>query len=55
MNKILLNKTYYAEDICDIDRDVSECYEDEIPGASYDEEAGWPKGKFVVTVTYIED
>ena len=48
----ILSKTYYGEDLCDVERDVSESLESAsgIPG----DEHGFPVGEFLVDITWSE-
>ena len=48
----LLHKEYDAENLCDVERDVYECWEN-CEGVARDN--GFVTGHFRITVTYIQD
>lgn len=52
MKQELLNKEYSAEELCDIERDVAECY-DKLTAEP--DEYGFVPGNFKVVITYEEE
>lgn len=55
---IILNKVYYGEDIVDLDRDISEMFNEEFDPTIATiprDEHGFMKGSFKVTVEWIEE
>ena len=56
--KHLFNKDYCGEEICDVDRDVSEVFDSRITPAIESvpvDEHGLHKGKFRITVTWCSE
>ena len=51
MNKVLLDKIYYCEELNDVERDVYECLDDDDIET---DEHGFSKGKYTVIVIYDE-
>lgn len=54
--KTVFNKTYSAEELCDVDRDICEAFSDnpvvdELPT----DEHGFQQGTFNVTITWVPD
>lgn len=55
---IILNKVYHGEDLCDLDRDISEMFNEEFDptiATIPKDEHGFMKGAFKVQVEWIPD
>jgi len=58
MSKVIFSKAYDGESICDVDRDVSEAFQEDYNSLVKDipsDEYGIQKGIFTVTVTWSEE
>lgn len=55
---LIFEKSYAAEELSDLDRDMCECFDERfnpVVGRIPTDECGFQKGKFTVTVTWVDE